>query len=776
MPRQQQTTRPSRILTGGMLLLLVPVLLCLAAEPAPTKKESPPPAQPAADPMQEFDRDPTPKDLQHWSFRPRGIQTPPVPKEQMEWVKTPVDAFILQKLQAKKLKPSPAAEPRVWLRRVYFDLIGLPPTQAEVEAFEKDSSQTARERVVERLLADPGYGIRWGRHWLDVVRYADTNGYERDGDKPHVWRYRDWVIDSLNKDLPFDQFLTLQLAGDEVEHPTAETMVAATFLRLGTWDDEPADPLVDRYEQLDDIVKSVSASFMGMTLSCARCHNHKFEPLSQMDYTGMLAFFEPLKRPQNHRTDLDIPIGTPQEIAVFQQAQSRYEAALKEIEKQIQDLKHVVDERFLTNGRTSLPPDVWAAFKVAKKLRNADQKKLTEPAQKKFDEELQASWTNVEKQQLKAFEAALAAVKQASPPQLPRGYLWTENNPVPETKIFKRGNPATPAGPMHPRVPKVLQTVAWEPMTPNVEVKTTRRRLSLAHWLTNPQHPLTSRVIANRIWQGHFGEGLARTENDFGVMGTPPTHPELLDWLAQYLIDHKWSLKELHRVIVLSNTYQQASRQREDLTEEDPENELLGRFPYRRMEAEQIRDTLLLANGRLNPQMGGPGVYPPIPAEVLASQSKPGLGWGKSDEVQASRRSIYIHVKRSLLVPMFELMDLPDTTAPCEQRNISTIPTQALTLLNSEFMNDAAEHFAARIIKDGKGSVEEEVKRAYWLALSRQPTDDELKLSVEFVNKQRTRIVEETKAKPPTPEELNQKTMQAFCLVIFNLNEFVYLD
>lgn len=776
MHRQQRTIWPSRILTGGLLLLVAPVLFCLAADPVPMKTETTPAVKSAGDPMKEFDRELTPKDLEHWSFQPMKVQTPPQLKEQTEWVKTPVDAFVLQRLQAKKLKPSAAAEPRVWLRRVYFDLIGLPPSQIEMEAFEKDPSQAARERVVERLLADPGYGIRWGRHWLDVVRYADTNGYERDGDKPHVWRYRDWVVNSLNKDLPFDQFLTLQLAGDEVEHPSAETMVAATFLRLGTWDDEPADPLVDRYEQLDDIVKSVSASFLGMTLSCARCHNHKFEPLSQMDYTGMLAFFEPLKRPQNHRTDLDVPIGTPQEIAVFQQAQSRYEAALKEIEKQIQDLKHVVHQRFLENGRTSLPADVWAAFKVIKKLRNAEQKKLTEGAQKKFEEELLASWTEVEKQQLKAFEAALAAVKQASPPQLPRGYLWTENNPVPETKIFKRGNPAAPAGPMQPRVPKVLQTVAWEPMAPNVEVKTTRRRLSLARWLTNPRHPLTSRVIANRIWQGHFGEGLVRTENDFGVMGTSPTHPELLDWLAQYLIDHKWSLKELHRVIVLSNTYQQASKQREDLTEEDPENELLGRFPYRRMEAEQIRDALLLANGRLNPQMGGPGVYPVIPAEVLASQSRPGLGWGKSDEGQVSRRSIYIHVKRSLLVPMFELMDLPDTTAPCEQRNISTIPTQALTLLNSELMNDAADHFAARIVKEGKGNVEEEVRRGYWLALSRGPTEEELKLSVEFVNKQRGRILEETKAKPLTAEELQRKTMQAFCLVMFNLNEFVYLD
>lgn len=738
---------------------------------------------------EDYDLQPTTDDLEYWSFRPMGKFDPATISDGSNWIRTPVDAFILKQLTEKGLTPAPAADPQTWLRRVYLDVIGLPPSREQVEAFLKDSSDAARQKVVDDLLNDPGYGIRWGRKWLDVVRYADTNGYERDGDKPHVWRYRDYVINALNQDKPFDQFLTEQLAGDEIEHPNAESMIATAYLRLGAWDDEPADPMVDRYDQLDDIVKSVSATFLGLTLNCARCHNHKFEPLSQMDYAGMQAFFDPLLRPQNGRTDLDLPVGSPEEFATFHAAQARFESALKGVQDQLNPLLEEVRKRHLESKTSKLPAEALEAYRLEPDKRNEEQKKLAETHKAAWEEELKQARTPLEQQQIAAFESAIVGIRQAAPAPLPRAYIWKEHDKanIPATYVFNRGNPTTPAVPAQPRVPRVLEQVPLKMLTSGENQKSSLRRLALAQWLSHPEHPLTSRVIVNRIWQGHFGEGIVRTENDFGVMGSSPTHPELLDWLARYLIEQKWSLKQLHRVILLSNTYGQSGRRRPENGDKDLSNELLSRYPARRLEAEQIRDSMLLANGRLNPAMNGPGVYPKIPDTVLASQSVPGNGWGKSSDADACKRSIYVHVKRSLIVPMFELMDLPDTIAPCEQRNVSTIPTQALTLLNSEFMNDEADHFAARLILEAGGDPQAQIERAYWLALSRAPAEEELTLGVQFLEKQKEKLRQEAASQPmkegetaPSEADLetqyHRRALQALALVILNLNEFVYVD
>jgi len=372
---------------------------------------------------------------------------------------------------------------------------------------------------------------------------------------------------------------------------------------------------------------------------------------------------------------------------------------------------------------------------------------------------------------------------------MPRAYIWKEHDKasIPATYVYRRGNPTSPATPAQPRVPRILEQTPLA-LVSSENSPTSMRRLSLAKWLTNPEHPLTARVMVNRIWQGHFGEGIVRTENDFGVMGSAPTHPELLDWLARYLIEKKWSLKELHRVILLSNTYGQSGVRRPEVGNKDLSNELLSRYPSRRLEAEQIRDSLLFANGRLNPAMGGPGVYPKIPDTVLASQSVPGNGWGKSSDADVSKRSVYIHVKRSLIVPMFELMDLPDTTAPCEQRNVSTIPTQALTLLNSEFMNDEADYLANRLLQESPNSPGEQISRAYWLTLSRAATNEEIDLGIQFLQKQAEKLRQESASSvppkegeaPPSAADIEQRilrqSLQAFALVMLNLNEFVYVD
>ena len=702
----------------------------------------------------------------HWAFqslKPVALPTA-IPGD---WGRSPIDVFIWQKLSSGQLAPSPAAEPRVWLRRVYFDLIGLPPTPADIDAFVADPSGDARRRVVDRLLADPGYGVRWGRRWLDLVRYADTNGYERDGDKPSAWRYRDYVIDSLNADKSFDQFLTEQLAGDEVAHVTAETMTATSFLRLGTWDDEPADPLVDRYDQLDDVLRGVSTTFLGLTLNCARCHNHKFEPLSQIDYTRMLAVFAPLERPREDRTEFDLAVGTPAARIQFKQIQVRAEAALMQVTLQQTDLEKTVRERYLAQPVSDLDENMRVAFLAPADKRDDAQKLLVKQNQKKLDELVKAAHTPDEQRQRDGFQAALKSLRDAFPSSLPRAYVFQElSGTIPPTQVLRRGDPTTPAGAVEPGIPVVLATTPTLAVTPPQSSATTGRRLALARWMTDPANPLVARVIVNRIWQGHFGEGLVHTENDFGVMGSPPTHPELLDWLANSLIQGGWKLKDLHRQIVLSNTYGQAGTWRDEAGKIDQSNDNLWRFPYRRLDAEPIRDAILATNGTLNPKLGGPGIYPKIAAEVLAGQSRPGNGWGKSSPEESARRSAFIFVKRSLLVPFFELLDLPDTTTSCEQRNVSTIPTQALTLINSEFMNEQARLLAARLQREAGTDLEQQITLGYRLTLGRPPRAEELSQSSKFVQHRQASADQAESA----------GALAAFCLVLYNLNEFCYVD
>ena len=636
-----------------------------------------------------------------------------------------------------------------------------------IVSFLADSSETARRRVVDKLLADPGYGVRWGRRWLDLVRYADTNGYERDGDKPSAWRYRDYVIDSLNADTPFDQFLTEQLAGDEIENATAESMIATSFLRLGTWDDEPADPLVDRYDQLDDVVRGVATTFLGLTLSCARCHNHKFEPLSQIDYARMLAVFAPLERPRKDRTEFDLPVGTRADRIQFQALQSRADEAVKHVNQQLDELEKVIRERYLVDPQADLVPDVREAFRTAEGQRSDVQRGLVKKNQKRFNQLVAAAHIPDERRQRDGFQAALKTLKESFPAALPKAYIFQDQSAgTPPTQVFRRGDPSTPAGVVEPGVPVVLTESPLLNVTAPTDSGTAGRRLALAGWMTDPKNPLVARVIVNRLWQGHFGEGLVQTENDFGVMGYSPTHPELLDWLANRLIEGQWKLKDLHRLIVLSNTYGQSSVWREAAGKIDQSNNFLWRFPYRRLDAEPIRDAILAANGTLNPKLGGPGVYPKIAAEVLAGQSRPGDGWGKSTPDEAARRSTFVFVKRSLLVPFFELMDLPDTTTSCEQRNVSTIPTQALTLLNSEFMNEQAQLLASRIQREAGDQLEEQINLAFQLTLCRPPQAEELTQSVQFMQRRQ--------ATNPTGE--GPSPLAAFCLVLYNLNEFYYID
>jgi len=594
------------------------------------------------------------KPSEHWSFQP--VKHARVPESAHEH---PLDAFVFGHNDV-----APQAKPLALLRRMYLDLTGLPPTITEQDAFSQHShlSHQSYEAVTDDLLTRPEYGERWARHWLDVVRYADSNGYERDAGKPFVWRYRDYVIEALNKDKPFDRFVMEQLAGDELNQQSGiqnlESVIATGFLRLGHWDDEPADPVTDRYDQLDDIVSTTGQAFLGLTIGCARCHDHKFEPLATRDYYSLVAVFNPLERPRKGRTELTVPV----------------------------------------------------------------------------------DGTDV--------------------------YTWREpSSKAPETHVLVRGSPTRFGDLVEPAVPAIL--VNQQPPFPSGD-KTTQRRLGLAQWIASDQNPLTARVIVNRVWQQHFGQGIVTTANDFGLMGATPSHPELLDWLAHWFMhDANWSLKKLHRLILTSRAWQSSSvEQRAKGVDSKPTSAMPSvssdsspsalspsPFRYRRLEVEAIRDSMLAVSGQLNPKRFGPAMKPGIPAAALEANTDKEKVWQASDEHEASRRSIYAFIKRGLVVPMLETLDLADTVSSCPQRQVTTVAPQALSLFNGDFVNQQAKHFAARLKREAGDDPAKQITLAWRLALCREPTANELAKMQVF---------------------LQEESLEQVCRVILNLNEFVY--
>lgn len=637
-----------------------------------------------------IDRRVTAEDRRHWAFQPVKRPQPPTVRDR-SWPRNPIDAFVLEPLEREGWKPAADVEPRVWLRRVYLDVLGLPPSLAEQERFlaaVERSGETAHDALVDELLGRPEYGERWGRHWLDAVRFAETSGYERDAIKPSAWRYRDWVLRSLNDDKPYDRFVLEQLAGDELPEAGADSLLGLGFTRLGPWDDEPADPQEDRFDQLDDVVNATSLVFMGLTMGCARCHHHKFEALTTHDYYRLVAIFNPLVRPRRGRAELDLPVGT-----------------------RVERDREAERDRQIAGLTKDVPPK--------------------QPLPKEIREQI-------------------TELKHATP-DLPRGYFLHEPSPMPpDTHLLVRGKATRPGPRVEPGVPTVL--AAEQPAFLPPDERTSRRRLTLARWLVDPKHPLTARVMANRIWLHHFGEGIVRTPNDFGIAGQAPTHPELLDWLAATFVEGGWSMKRLHRLILTSRAYRMSKKANSDYLAADPENRLLWRSPLRRLEVEAIRDSMLAVSGRLNPQKYGPSMYPEVPAAALAGNSDPDKIWKPFDERDASRRSVYAFIKRSFVVPMFEVLDLCDTTRPSDRRQTTTVAPQALTLFNGEFVNRQARALADRLRREAPGG---EIEHAYRLAFCRRPTVRERKWLTTF---------------------LRESTLEELCRVLFNSNEFVYTD
>lgn len=647
-----------------------------------------------------------------WSFQnPRRLPLPVM--MHADRVTNLIDAFIWQRLDSAGLTLSPRASLRDLLRRVSLDIRGLPPTVAEQDEFLNDHSPDAYERLIDRLLADPAYGERWSRHWLDLVRYADSNGYERDGAKPSVWRYRDYIIAALNGDKPYDRFIIEQLAGDELDEVSNETLIATGFHALGTWQDEvdPLEAAQYRADELDDMVRTTSQTFLGLTLGCARCHNHKFDPLTMVDYYSLVAVLAPLKRPNHGRTDRDLPLGTPEEITT----QAERDEAIAKLQREITELQK------------SKPADMdQRVAELRRQQKDIRQRK----------------------------------------PDLPAAYrCFEDSSKAPPTYLLLSGRASSPGPLMQPRVPAIL--IKEQPEFPTGG-RTTLRRITLARWIASADNPLTARVVVNRAWQHHFGEGLVRTPSDFGQMGTRPTHPELLDSLADWFTrDANWSLKTLHRFILTSETYRQSSSALvphsalHNPHSIDPENMLLWRYPYHRLDVEAIRDSMLAASGSLNRQMYGPAVFLPIPAAAIEAHTDKQAAWQTSSEPHVNRRTVYAFVKRTLLVPMLEAFDFCDTTQSAERRAITSVAPQALTLFNGEFVNRQAEHFAQRLVSEAGPDISQHLDLAFRLALARSPTADEISAMQQFF---------EREAAVTNPHA----ALVQLCRVILNLNEFVY--
>jgi hypothetical protein len=646
-----------------------------------------------------------------------------------------IDELWLAALHAKGLKPSPPAEKRALIRRVYLDLIGLPPTPAQVAKFLDDSSPEAFSKVVEELLASPHYGERWGRHWLDLVRYSDSAGYEFDRDRPTAHLYRDWVIQALNRDLPYDEFLRMQIAGDLTGK--REGIIAASYLRLGAEPNLKTEQT--RMDELDDLLATTSSAMIGMTVGCARCHNHKFDPIPQKDYYRMQAVFFSGK-------PADIPLVGPDEIAKHKEALKAWNAMVEPTRERKGALEKPYRERLLQQKKDKLADYIKVALATPPEKRTEGQRLNAIQVEKTLrvdEKEVEAVLSAADRAAWDALKAELEAFEKQKP-ILPTA-LGVEEKKIEPSYFLHHGSVDSKGTLMKPGVLTVASNGEW-----NFEGN---RREAFADWVVSPKNPLTARVMVNRIWQHHFGEGIVRSTSNFGKTGERPTHPELLDWLATEFVQRGWSVKAMHRLILNSRAYQMSSDDNPAGIKADPENRLLWRQGRVRLEGEVLRDSILAIAGTLDTKMGGPGIHPYIDPSLWAGSS--GRTWpGKANTDPATwRRSIYIFQKRTIQVPMMELFDAPNGIVSCARRNRSTIATQALILMNNDFVLDQAKRFAARLEREAGADPAAQVNLAFQLALSRPPSPKELTESVTF---------------------LGEGPLADFAQTIFSLNEFSY--
>lgn len=849
----------------------------------------------------------TEEDRAWWAYLPISSAAPPAVTDEA-WGKNGVDAFVRAQLDREGLVPNPPAKPDVLIRRLYYDLIGLPPTPEVVAAFVSASGndpEAAYQAAVEDLLARPQYGEKWARHWLDLVRYAESNGFERDNIKPHIWRYRDYVIDAFNENKPYDQFVIEQIAGDEIAAPTKDSLIATGYHRLMQWDDEPADREQHVYDVLADNVQITSETFLATSLGCARCHDHKADPISQKDYYAFMAF---LRGVTHYKTEGTILYwASPEERITFEKDRKEKIASLEgDRNVLVGEIRRIMEEAGLTGaafdsetitfiedargggaewfytmtkpdddwrdigyinkswfkgmsgfGAANPPgsiiktewktPEIWmrtnfglkslpeslvldihhdedvevylngtrifeargyttgyktvllprSALDVLQTGRNSIavfcrqtgggqyidlslrtgvgrsgsiESLLTGPGSKRVIEQVKKAAGRDLVADLLKLDEVIADARKAAPGLAINAV--TESGPLPEPmRIHQRGSAHAQGDVVDPGLPAVLASggsdprfVKAEPVRHDERV-TSGRRLELAKWIVDPDNPLTARVMVNRLWQHHFGRGIAQSTSDFGHLGEKPTHPELLDWLATQFRKSGWDMKAMHRLILLSRTYRMSSEPESGNLAKDPRNLNFWRMDMRRLTAEELRDSILAVSGNLNLKSHGEWVYPPLPPEVLATASRPGAGWPVSKSTEDhSRRSLYVHVKRSLRHQMLADFDQADTDTSCAVRFTTTVPTQALTMLNSAFVNEQAAIFAERMRKTGT-EVRTQIADGLEFALQRPAKPDELDHLVSFYETlQRDAGLTAAQA------------LDRVALLTLNLNEFIYLD
>ncbi len=873
-----------------------------------------------------------------WAYQP--VVRPAVPVlENAGWVRSPIDAFILAGLEAKGLQPAPPADRYALLRRVTYDLTGLPPTQAEIAAFVADESADAYSKVVDRLLASQQYGVKWAQHWLDLVRYAETEGYERDNKKPFVWRYRDWVVDALNADMPYGDFVTKQLAGDELPDAKVADHIATGFFRLGIWDDEPTDRPQHLYDDYDGMADTTARGMLAISMGCARCHDHKKDPLPHRDYHSFLSFFENVAPYDMRAREMPLDGAKAKYDEAMKGFRANREVVQKKLKIRARDAARLAlevaksappskaelalciatysgdvaspTELFDTDGRQNgtvhgqvvqvdgkrgkalrfdgddhcrIPRVVENSFTVSFFVRTK-QRGNGRPGDTRWftgtglvdgevpgivddwgiswhsdgiisagtgkPERFVASgpgyndgeWHHVaftrdqesgrivlyvdgqlvaeargskrplisledivigrmrpggagfkgDLDELTFYNKALTqpqvialscdvsegiSVANAFADEVLIKELNALRSPKIETvqvlAVRERGRDAPDAfirlrGNVHAKgsqVPVGVPAMLGEPRLASFQKleRSSGRRTALAKWIVRPDNRLTWRVIANRLWQHHFGRGIVHSSNDFGVLGTLPTHPKLLDWLACEVLEQGSSLKAMHRVMMMSSTYRMSSQASEKGLAEDPLNDSFWRFNRRRLTAEEVRDSILTANGTINLELRGPSVYPPLPRAVLLTASRPDAAWGRSDERQAARRSIYIHVKRSLPEPLLAAFDRADTDSSCPVRFATVQPTQALSMINGDFANLQAQRFADRMMLEQK-DMASRLRRAFELVSQREPTKADL---------QRLQQLAEQLQGEFGRSEL--QALQRCCLVLLNCNEFLFID
>ena len=762
-----------------------------------------------------------------WPYEKPVKPAIPSPKNAV-WARNPVDSFILAKLDQNGLAPAAEAGKRVLARRAYFDLVGMPPTPDELSTFLSDPAPNAYEKLIDRLLDDPRYGERWGRHWLDLVRYGETSGLEGDGAIGNAWRYRDWVIEAFQKDMPYDRFVMLQLAGAD-EHsktrnnyqPDVQGHIPLGFLRVAPWDRSNLVAEEVRQNYLSEITTVTGSIFLGLSVGCARCHDHKYDPIPQRDYYRMQAFFNAIQV-----ENVDVPYKDPE-------FRARAEAKIKELQTQLKEgpdrkeldrfeaemlKKYIAARKKNSEGKELTREDLRLEMRRkedsffaravsdrygdvledANRTQDAEEKKLLDDLEKELLPQLQQAYAErktdplgrfdiltvedlrgeIGRSSSKIFQASEREHHQEVSERLETlrrrmgrwqtNALTVKNVPGPPngpmiapTRLLIRGDYRQPGEPVEPGFlsaitgksePAALETDRYR------QYPTRGWRFTLARWIASPENPLTARVMVNRIWQHHFGAGIVGTPSDFGANGERPTHPELLDWMAHRFVEEKWSIKAMHRLMMTSAAYRQSSENAAmNANAKDAENKLLWRFPRRRLQAEEIRDSILMISGRLNGERGGPSVFPPLP-EDLADFARYGRGgalmWETNEkEEDMRRRSVYTFQRRSMPLPMMAAFDAQVFSESCERRSSTTTPLQALSMMNGNLIQEESHHLATRITAAAGDSRDAQIAKAFEHVLNRKPSSDEIARFRSFSGQ-----------------------LEAVCRVLLNSNEFLYLD